>query len=80
MCIRDSTNPLKPRKDRHPHLDLSDYALDESDLNKIFLAGEEIGLKNATLAQILDKLREIYCGNLGVEYAHICLLYTSRCV
>jgi len=69
--LLSTTNPLKPRKDRHPHLDLSDYALDESDLNKIFLAGEEIGLKNATLAQILDKLREIYCGNLGVEYAHI---------
>jgi 2-oxoglutarate dehydrogenase E1 component len=69
--LLSTTNPLKPRKDRRPHLDLADYALEESDMNKIFLAGEEIGLKNATLAQILDKLKTIYCGNLGIEYAHI---------
>ena len=66
-----TTNPLKPRKDRQPHLELSDYALEESDLQKIFVAGEEIGIKNASLDQILDKLRTIYCGNLGIEYAHI---------
>ncbi|MFZ1749091.1 MAG: 2-oxoglutarate dehydrogenase E1 component, partial [Saprospiraceae bacterium] len=69
--LLSTTNPLKARKDRKPHLALSDYALDESDLDKTFLAGEEIGLKNATLAQIIDQLNVIYCGNLGVEYAHI---------
>ena len=26
-------------------------------------------MKGATLAQIIDKLRQIYCGNIGVEYA-----------
>nr|HMU02676.1 2-oxoglutarate dehydrogenase E1 component [Saprospiraceae bacterium] len=66
-----TTNPIKQRKDRRPHLDLADYALEDSDLNKVFSAGEEIGLKNATLAHILDKLRITYCGNLGVEFAHI---------
>lgn len=69
--LLSTTNPLKPRKDRHPHLELSDYGLEDSDLGKVFQAGQEIGLKNATLAHILDKLRQIYCGNLGVEYAHI---------
>ena len=66
-----TTNPIKQRKDRKPHLDLNDYGLDESDLNKVFRAGEEIGMQNATLAQILERLRIIYCGNLGVEFAHI---------
>ncbi len=69
--LLSTTNPLKPRKDRKPHLDLSDYQLNDEDLNKVFLAGNEIGLSNATLAQILDRLRQVYCGNLGVEYAHI---------
>ncbi len=69
--LLSTTNPLKPRKDRKPHLELSDYALEASDLDKVFVAGEEIGLKNATLAQILEKLKNIYCGNLGVEYTHI---------
>jgi 2-oxoglutarate dehydrogenase E1 component len=66
-----TTNPIRERKDRRPHLDLNDYALDQSDLNNVFLAGEEIGLKGATLAQILDKLRQMYCSNLGIEYAYI---------
>jgi 2-oxoglutarate dehydrogenase E1 component len=66
-----TTNPIKQRKDRKPHLDLNDYGLDESDLNKVFRAGEEIGMQNATLAQILERLRIIYCGNMGVEFAHI---------
>jgi 2-oxoglutarate dehydrogenase E1 component len=66
-----TTNPIKERKDRRPHLDLKDYALDETDMAKVFAAGEEIGLKGATLAQILDRLRLIYCGSMGIEYAHI---------
>lgn len=66
-----TTNPIKQRKDRKPHLDLNDFGLDESDLGKVFRAGDEIGMTNATLAQILDRLRIVYCGNLGVEFAHI---------
>ncbi|MGB4839396.1 MAG: 2-oxoglutarate dehydrogenase E1 component [Saprospiraceae bacterium] len=69
--LLSTTNPLKPRRDRKPHLDLADYQLNDDDLERVFLAGKEIGLQNATLAQILDRLKVIYCGNLGVEYAHI---------
>jgi 2-oxoglutarate dehydrogenase E1 component len=66
-----TTNPIRQRKDRRPHLDLSDYSLSQDDLDKVFLAGEELGMKDATLAQILEKLKLIYAGNLGIEYAHI---------
>lgn len=69
--LLSTTNPIMTRRDRRPHLDLMDYGLEEADMGKVFKAGEEIGLKNATLQQILDRLRNIYCGNLGVEYAHI---------
>ena len=69
--LLSTTNPIRPRRDRTPHLDLADYNLSNEDLNKVFHAGEEIGMKGATLAQIIDKLRQIYCGNIGVEYAHI---------
>ena len=66
-----TTNPIQNRRDRAPHLELSDYGLTDSDLNSVFLAGEEIGMKNATLAQIIEKLKGIYCGNIGFEYASI---------
>jgi 2-oxoglutarate dehydrogenase E1 component len=69
--LLSTTNPIMTRRDRKPHLDLFDYGLSESDLNNVFKAGAEIGLENATLQQILDRLRIIYCGNLGIEYAHI---------
>jgi len=35
------------------------------------LAGAEIGMKNATLNEILKRLRTIYTGSIGFEYAHI---------
>lgn len=66
-----TTNPIRERRDRLPHLDLSDYGLHESDLGKISYAGAELGMKDATLQEIVDRCRVIYCGNLGVEYAHI---------
>ncbi len=69
--LLSTTNPIRQRRDRAPHLDLNDYNLSESDLKEVFIAGEEIGLKNATLQQILDRLNELYCGNMGVEVAHI---------
>lgn len=69
--LLSTTNPIMPRRDRRPHLDLNDYGLEESDLGKVFKAGEEIGMQNATLQQILERLRDVYCGNLGIEYAHI---------
>ncbi len=69
--LLSDTNPIKKRKDRKPHLTLSDYGLSESDLNSHFVAGEEIGLPGGTLAQILDKLTKIYTGTIGFEFAHI---------
>ncbi len=69
--LLSTTNPIKPRKDRKPHLDLVDYNLDESDLDEVFIAGEEIGMKNASLRQILRHLHTLYTGNIGFEYVHI---------
>jgi len=69
--LLSTTNPLKPRRDRHPMLELSDFNLSEDDLDKTFIAGEEIGLKNATLRQIVERLKYVYCGNIGFQFQHI---------
>lgn len=69
--LLSTTNPIRERRDRKPHLTLSDYKLNESDLNKTFKAGSEIGLKNATLGEIIERCKKIYAGNIGFEYAHI---------
>jgi 2-oxoglutarate dehydrogenase E1 component len=69
--LLSTTNPIRSRRDRRPHLDLNDYNLENSDLDKVFAAGDEIGLRNATLQQIIDHLKKVYTGDLGIEYAHI---------
>lgn len=69
--LLSTTNPIRQRKNRAAHLDLADYGLIDSDLDKIWQAGNEIGLKDATLRQIIDRLTQVYCQNMGVEYAHI---------
>src|SRR6187549_256481 len=69
--LLSTTNPIRQRKDRRPHLDLADYNLSEEDLGKTFKAGMEIGMPESTLADILQRLRLIYCGDIGFEYAHI---------
>ncbi|MCC6412000.1 MAG: 2-oxoglutarate dehydrogenase E1 component [Saprospiraceae bacterium] len=66
-----TTNPLKPRKDRKPKLDLVDYGLSEADLDTTFAAGFEIGMPGATLRAIVDRLKLMYCGNIGFESAQI---------
>ena len=69
--LLSTTNPIRSRRDRRPHLTLRDYNLSKEDLNTAFASGAEIGLPNAKLKDIIDKLKKIYCGHIGFEYAHI---------
>lgn len=69
--LLSTTNPIRPRRDRRPHLDLADYHLSTADLGKTFQAGMEIGMQESTLDEILQRLKLIYCGDIGFEYAHI---------
>lgn len=66
-----TTNPIKPRKDRKARLDLSDFNLTDADLDTRFAAGQTLGLANATLREIVNHLKVLYCGNIGFENAHI---------
>jgi 2-oxoglutarate dehydrogenase E1 component len=69
--LESTTNPLRPRRNRNPKLELSDFGLSDADLDTVFLAGSEIGLQNATLLDIVATLKKTYCGNIGFEFHHI---------
>ncbi len=69
--LLSDTNPIQQRRDHRPHLDLADYGLSNADLSTVFRAAEVVGLKNATLQQLIDHLKTIYAGSIGFEYAHI---------
>jgi 2-oxoglutarate dehydrogenase E1 component len=69
--LQSDTNPIRKRKDRKAFLKIQDHNLTDADMDTVFHSGEELGLKNATLRQIIDHLENIYCKHIGFEYAHI---------
>ncbi len=55
----------------YPELDYRSYGFSKADLDReIFLAGI-FDRERASLREIIDILRQTYCGKIGVEYMHI---------
>jgi 2-oxoglutarate dehydrogenase E1 component len=54
-----------------PELDPLHYGLSAADMAREFDTGSLVGPKRATLGWIVDALKAVYCGTLGVEYMHI---------
>jgi 2-oxoglutarate dehydrogenase E1 component len=65
------TNPVRERRKYTPTLDLSNYGLNDADLEKTFNAGHELGLGSAKLKDIVQHLKNTYCESIGAEYMHI---------
>lgn len=65
------TNPVRERRHHEPTLDLVNFGLEESDLNTVFKAGEEIGIGAATLGAIIDHLKKTYCQSIGIEFMYM---------
>jgi 2-oxoglutarate dehydrogenase E1 component len=56
----------------HRDLDPATYGFKEEDWDRPILIFGTLGLGDAaTLRQIMDRLRNTYCGKIGVEYMHI---------
>jgi len=66
-------DPLKrTERPRIPELEPAFYDLTESDMDITFSAANTyFGRENMSLREILQALRETYCGTLGVEFMHI---------
>lgn len=65
----DPLNLIKPTMS--PELDPGTYGLTLWDLSRVFLTDGLAGTTELTLAEILQLLRDSYCGSLGYEYMHI---------
>jgi 2-oxoglutarate dehydrogenase E1 component len=68
--LLSDTNPIRPRRDRKARISLEEYGLSDKDRNTVFQCGEFCGIGPATLDQILDHMKAIYCGKLGFQYMH----------
>ena len=64
------TDPLSACPETHPQLELAEFGLSEDDLDTTFIT-RRFHKEQATLQDILDTLRNTYCGCIGVEFMHI---------
>jgi 2-oxoglutarate decarboxylase len=64
-------DPLEYKVASHPELDPQFYGFTLWDLDREFVCGGLCGSQQAKLRDILDTLRETYCGKIGPEYMHI---------
>jgi 2-oxoglutarate dehydrogenase E1 component len=64
-------DPLSEAKASYPQLELSEFDLDDGDLDRTFDTSHFVGLPRATLRELLAALRETYSRTIGVEYMHI---------
>ena len=55
----------------HAELDYRSYGFTDSDLDRPIFIDYVLGRESATLREIVQILRETYCGSIGVEFMHI---------
>ena len=65
----------QPFQPNLPELELPYYGFTENDLDRYFylpgntyISGQESAL---TLRDIVSRLQDVYCNNIGIEYIHI---------
>lgn len=66
-----STNPLGYSSFYYPELNPSHYGFTIWDLDRIFHAEDLWEKNNLPLRDIIERLRDTYCGNIGYEFMHI---------
>lgn len=54
-----------------PELDPATHGLSDADMAVQFNVGSLVGPKQLPLSEIIARLKQTYCGNIGLEYMHI---------
>ena len=65
------TNPVRERRKYSPTLEIENFGLEQSDLDTVFQAGNDVGIGAATLREIITHLEETYCESIGIEFVYI---------
>jgi 2-oxoglutarate dehydrogenase E1 component len=64
-------NPLAPPPAGHPLLAPEEFGFKPADMDRVVECGGFLGCPTAPLRDLVARLRETYCGTLGVEFIHI---------
>lgn len=65
------TNPVRERRKHAPGLELAHFNLSDADLDTNFKAGEQCGLGETSLRNIVDHLNHVYCQSIGSEFTYM---------
>ncbi len=68
--LQACTDPLSPCLTDHAQLNLAAFGLSEADLDQTFYP-LRFPKQSATLREIVELLKDTYCGAIGVEFMHI---------
>ncbi len=72
-------DPLKQKLlPKIPVLDPAYYGLTDQDMDTVFNTGSLVGHEHASLREILQILRQTYCGTVGAEYMYISSVEQKR--
>ncbi|MEY2987816.1 MAG: hypothetical protein RJB13_1337, partial [Pseudomonadota bacterium] len=69
--LQADLNPLQKNTNRHAALDLNAFGFSQQELSRETAAGAKLGLPVMSLAALLDKLNEMFCSTVAVEFEHI---------
>ena len=58
-------------REHHPELDPATYGFTEADRDRPIFIDHVLGLESATMREIIEVLRQTYCGTTGYEFMHI---------
>lgn len=59
------------KREPHPELTPEYYGFSQSDYGRQIYVNGVLGLETTTLPELLERLTQTYCDNIGVEYTHI---------
>ncbi len=70
--LEATLDPLGLREiEDHPELDPSHYGFSEADYDHPIFIDGVLGLETATMREIVQALKDTYCGKVGVEFMHL---------
>ena len=55
----------------HPELDPKTYGFTDNDWDRPIFIDNVLGMESATLRQIMEIVKETYCGSIGIEFMHV---------
>ncbi|MGH8750991.1 MAG: thiamine pyrophosphate-dependent enzyme, partial [Burkholderiales bacterium] len=72
-------DPLqRQEKPSIPELDPAHYGLDEADMDGVFNTGSFVGPDQMKLREIIQAVKQTYCGSIGAEYMYISDIQQKR--